>query len=119
MAFLQRKPLRGQGSEEVVVLPGPGVRHLAQQAELEQWAWRRVRSLRFFYNHVTIYVIANFVLLLVDISTPGDPWFYDVMLGWGLFLGFHALYAYELVPWSTLNWEQRTVRKLMEQRRRN
>ena len=27
----------------------------------EQWAWRRVRSLRVFYNHATVYVIANFI----------------------------------------------------------
>ena len=40
------------------------------------------------------------------------------LLGWGLFLGLHALYAYELVPWSTLDWEHRTVRKLIEQKRR-
>jgi hypothetical protein len=118
MAVLERKPMRGQASEEVVVLPGPGVRRLAHQAELEQWAWRRIRSLRLFYNHATLYVILNFVLLLVDVSTPGRPWFYDVMLGWGLFLGLHALYAYELVPWSTLDWEHRTVRKLIEQKRR-
>jgi len=119
MAVLERKSVRGQASEDVVIPPGPGVRHLAYQAELEQWAWRRVRSLRVFYNHATVYVIANFVLLLIDVATPGPSWFYFVMLGWGLFLGLHALYAYELVPWSTLDWEHRTVRKLMEQRRRN
>jgi len=119
MTVFKHKPIRGQASEGVVVLPGPGVRHLAHQAELEQWAWRRIRSLRIFYNHATVYVIANFVLLLIDISTPGPPWFYDVLLGWGLFLGLHALYAYELVPWSTLDWEQRAVRKLIEQRRRD
>jgi hypothetical protein len=110
--------MRGQGSEAVTVLPGPGAREAAHLAELEQWAWRRVRSLRVFYNHATLYVVANFLILLIDLSTPGHPWFYNVLLGWGLFLGLHALYAYELVPWSTLNWEQRAVKKLMEQRLR-
>jgi hypothetical protein len=61
-------------------------------------------------------VIANFVILLIDLSTPGVPWFYDILLGWGLILGLHALHAYELVPWSTLDWEQRTVGKLIERR---
>jgi hypothetical protein len=32
---MQRKPIRGQGSETVTVLPGPGVREIAHQAELE------------------------------------------------------------------------------------
>ena len=115
---MERKPMRGQGSEAAIVLPGAGAREVARRAELERWAWRRVRTLRFFYNHVTVYVVANFVLLLVDLSTPGDPWFYDILFGWGLFVGLHALHAYELVPWSTLDWEQRTVRALIEQRLR-
>ena len=45
MAVVERKPLRGRASEEVVIPPGPGVRHFAYETELEQWAWRRVRSL--------------------------------------------------------------------------
>jgi hypothetical protein len=111
---MQRKPMRGQGSETVAVLPGPGVRDFARQAELERWAWRRMRTLRLFYTHLSIYVISNLVLLLIDLSTPGDPWFYDVLLGWGLFLGLHALHAYDLVPWSTFDWEERTVKRLIE-----
>ena len=113
-----QRPTRGQASEPATILPGPGVREAGHYAELEQWAWRRVRSLRVFYNHATIYVIANFIILLIDISTPGGAWFYDILLGWGLFLGLHALYAYELVPWSRLDWEQRAVKKLIEHRLR-
>src|SRR5215471_3157020 len=115
---MQNKRTKGQASEPVTILPGPGVREAARYAELEQWAWRRVRSLRVFYNHATVYVIANFVILLIDLSTPGGAWFYDILLGWGLFLSLHALHAYELVPWSTFDWEQRTVKRLIEHRLR-
>ena len=38
MAVLERKSMRGRAGEEDVVLPGPGVRSLAHQAELERWA---------------------------------------------------------------------------------
>jgi len=113
-----QRPTRGQASEPAMILPGPGVREAAHYAELEQWAWSRVRSLRVFYNHATLYVIANFVILLIDTSTPGVPWFYHILIGWGLILGLHALYAYDLVPWSTLDWEHRTVKKLIEFRLR-
>ena len=116
MTKVERKPTRGQASEPATILPGPGVREAAEYAEAEQWAWRRVKSLRLFYNHATVYVIANIVILLVDKSTPGGPWFYNVLLGWGLFLGLHALYAYELIPWSRLDWESRTVKSLIESR---
>lgn len=109
--------IRGTGSEPVELQPGVGVREAAREAELEQWAWRRVKELRLFYSHLTIYVIINFALLLIDVSTPGDPWFYKVLLGWGLFVGLHAAYAYELLPWSTRDWEQRTVKTLMEAQR--
>jgi hypothetical protein len=47
---------------------------------------------------------------------PGQAWFYEVLLGWGLFLGLHALHAFDLVPWSTFGWEQRTVERLIEKR---
>ena len=103
---------RAKRSRFCRVLAGEAANH----AKLEQWAWRRVNSLRLLYNHATVYVIGNFVILLIDLSTPGVPWFYDILLGWGLFLGLHALHAYELVSWSTLDWEQRTVRKLIEHR---
>ena len=111
--------MRGQGSETVTVLPGPDVRKIARQAELERWAWRRVRVLRLFYTHLVVFVISNIILLLVDLSTPGQPWFYDVLLGWGLLLGLHALYAFDLVPWATFDWEQGTVRRLIEKRLRD
>ena len=115
---MQRKPMRGQGSETVTVLPGPGVREIAHQAELERWAWRRVATLRLFYTHLSIYVILNLIILLIDLSTPGQAWFYEVLLGWGLFLGLHALHAFDLVPWSTFDWERRTVERLIEKRLR-
>lgn len=98
--------------------PGIGVREAAREAELEQWAWRRVKSLWLFYTHLTIYVIGNFVILLIDLSTPGNPWFYNVLLGWGLFVGLHAAYTYELLPWSSRDWEQRKVQELIEERRK-
>jgi hypothetical protein len=109
--------LRGKGSEPVELAPGVGVREAAREAEIERWAWRRVKSLRLFYTHLTIYVIVNFVILLIDVSTPGDPWFYQVLLGWGLFVGLHAAHTYELLPWSSRDWEQRKVQELIEQQR--
>ncbi|HLI11416.1 MAG TPA: 2TM domain-containing protein [Alphaproteobacteria bacterium] len=109
--------IRGKGSEPIELAPGIGAREMAREVELERWAWRRVKALRFFYTHLTLYAIVNFIILLIDVSTPGDPWFYQVLLGWGLFVGLHAAYTYELLPWSSRDWEQRKVQELIAHRR--
>lgn len=114
----EKRKMRGMGSEPVPLHAGIAVREAARAAEVEQWAWRRIRSLRLFYNHLTIFVIVNFILLLIDVSTPGTPWFYQVLLGWGMFVGLHAAHTYELLPWTNRDWEQRRVKELIEERRR-
>ena len=106
--------IRGQDSEPIELRPGIGVREAARQAELEKWAWRRVRSLRAFYSHMTAYVIINFVLFLIDLATPWPGMVDAPLTGWGLVLCLHALHAYEMLPWTTHDWEQRKVRDLIE-----
>ncbi len=105
--------VRGQHSEPTELRPGITVRHQARMAELEQWAWRRVRALRAFYTHLTIFVGLNFLLYLVDISTEGPAWFYMPFLAWGFLLSLHGLHAYDMLPWTTRDWEQRKVRELI------
>lgn len=109
--------IKGRGSEPVELAPGIGVREAAREAELERWAWRRVKALRLFYSHLTVYVVLNIVILLIDVSTPGEVWFYKVLLGWGLLLALHAAYTYELLPWSSDNWERRKVQELVDEER--
>lgn len=110
--------VRGQDSEPTELRPGFAAREAARMVELEQWAWRRVRSLRAFYTHLTAYVVINFVLFLINSSTPGPAWFYAPMIGWGLLLCLHALHAYEMLPWTTQDWEHRKVRELIETKTR-
>jgi len=109
--------IRGGASEPIELRAGVGVREAARHVELEQWAWRRVKSLRLLYMHLTAYIFGNVILLLIDVSTPGEVWFYKVLLGWGLIVALHAAYTYELLPWSTADWEQRKVRDLIERQR--
>ncbi len=109
--------VKGGASEPVELRAGVGVREAAREVELEQWAWRKVKSLRLLYTHLTFYVFGNVLLLLIDISTPGEVWFYKVLIGWGLLAGLHAAYTYELLPWSSRDWEQRKVRELMDEQR--
>ena len=109
--------IRGGASEPIELRAGVGVREAAREVGLEQWAWRKVKSLRLLYSHLSIFVFGNVVLLLIDVSTPGEVWFYKVLIGWGLLVGLHAAYTYELLPWSSRDWEQRKVRELMDEQR--
>jgi hypothetical protein len=110
--------MRGRGSKPVELRPGIPVREQARIAEIEQWAWRRVRAMRGFYTHITVFVGVNFIMFLVDSATEGPVWFYVPLLSWGLILALHGLHAYDLLPWTTPGWEQRKVRDLIISRMR-
>ena len=109
--------VRGGASEPIELHAGVGVREAAREFELEQWAKRKVKSLRLLYTHLTTYALGNVMLLLIDVSTPGEVWFYKVLIGWGLVAGLHAAYTYELLPWSSRDWEQRKMRELIDEQR--
>jgi 2TM domain-containing protein len=105
--------MRGPGSEPVELRPRIPVREQARDAEIEQWAWRRVRAMRAFYTHLTIFVGVNFIMFLVDSASEEPVWSYVPMLSWGLILALHGLHAYDLLPWTTQGWEQHKVRELI------
>jgi hypothetical protein len=111
--------IRGQQSEPTVLHPGASVREAARIAEVEKWAWGRARALRIFYSHLTAYVVINFVLFMIDSTSSGPMWFYAPLIGWGLILCLHALHAFELLPWTTQDWERRKVRELIDEKLRH
>lgn len=110
--------MRGQDSEPVELRPGTNVREAVRIHEIELWAKGRVRSLRNFYSHLTGYVIINFVLFMIDSTSPGPAWFYAPLIGWGLVVFLHGLHAYEMLPWTTRGWEERKIRELIDSRLR-
>jgi hypothetical protein len=110
--------VRGAASEPVELHPGVSVREAARVLEVEKWAWSHVRALKVFYTHLMAYVTVNFVLIPVDLFTPGGPWFYWPLLGWGFCVGVHAAQTYEKLPWFTRDWEQRKVQELMDRQLR-
>jgi hypothetical protein len=103
----------GAASEPVTLHPGIEAREAAREAEIERWALRRMRAIRAFYTHLTIYAVANFALLIADVFMPGEPWFFYPLLGWGLGLGMHAAQTYERLPWFTRSWEERKLQDLI------
>ena len=81
-----------------------------------QKAKERVEALRGFYIHLTVYVIVNLFLFLLNIITSPDVlWFYWPLLGWVIALVMHALSVF----WGfdrpfDADWEERKIGELME-----
>ncbi len=113
-----KKPAPGAATEPAELHPGAQAREVARRVEIESWTWRRVRALKIFYTHLTFFLIVNFVILIADLSTPGPPWFFYPLLGWGMALGLHAAQTFERLPWFTRDWEQKKFNELLQREHR-
>ena len=71
----------------------------------------KVRGLR---HHTMVYVGVNVVLFLIDMFTPGGPWFWWPLLGWGIGLAAHwiSVTQPEFVGRIGKDWEDRMVERL-------
>lgn len=80
-----------------------------------QKAKERVAALRGFYVHLTVYIIVNGGLFLIDLVTsPGSFWFFWPLMGWGIGLAFHALTVFGLGRRFDAGWEERKINEFME-----
>jgi len=81
-----------------------------------QKAKERVEALRGFYIHLSVYVVVNLFLFLLNIITSPDVlWFYWPLLGWGIAIVVHALSVFWGIgrPFGA-DWEEKKVREIME-----
>jgi hypothetical protein len=79
----------------------------------EQRARDRVGEIKGFYHHLTVYLVVNALLFLIDIFSGGGTWFYWPLLGWGVAVAIHGLNTFDILPWSSKEWEERKVRELL------
>lgn len=81
-------------------------------------ARRRVRELRAFYAHLTVFVGVNILLHVINfVTAPGVYWAFWPLLGWGVGLLAHALSTYRFMPFAGQEWEERKIRELMDKER--
>jgi 2TM domain len=80
-----------------------------------QRAQERVRAIRGFFEHLTVYVVINLFLFAINMLTGSHSlWFYWPLLGWGSAVVIHALVTFG--PASKLGpaWEERKIKEYME-----
>lgn len=92
-------------------------------------ARKRVEELKGFYWHFGMYLLVNSVLSTLKISqniADGETFnqaFWDfgtfaVWFFWGIGLVFHAAKVFSYNPFFNKEWEERQIRKYMDQERR-
>ena len=77
-------------------------------------AKERVEALRGFYIHLTVYVIVNLGLFIINMMTsPETLWFIWPLMGWGIAIALHALRVFVERPGSS--WEEKKISELMQE----
>lgn len=76
---------------------------------------RRVREIRGFYLHLTVFIAINALLHVINfVTAPGVYWAYWPLIGWGIGLLAHGLAIYRWMPFFGKDWEERKIRELMD-----
>ena len=79
-------------------------------------AKERVKEIKVFYGHLTIFIIVNLFLLTINYLTDGlrYPWFLWVTVSWGIGMLFSALRTFRINPFYSEDWEERKIKEYME-----
>jgi hypothetical protein len=81
-------------------------------------AKKRVRALRGFYQHLTIYVLVNALLVVINLATsPRALWFYWPLLGWGIGIVVHGASVFAGGCLWGKDWEERKIKELIDKDR--
>ena len=83
-------------------------------------AVRKVKRIKSFYTHLTIYILVNLFIVFINIHDlkPGESYFqyknFITLFFWGIGLVAHGLSVF--VPQFVLgkDWEERKIREIME-----
>lgn len=77
-------------------------------------AREKVKKLKEFYIHFTIYLIFIPVFIGLNIFSTSFPWAIFPIAGWGLGVAGHAMETYNYTPFLGKNWEDQKIKDLME-----
>lgn len=79
-------------------------------------AQKKVEEIKMFYTHLAVYLIMVPVFIYLNyLSNAGFPWALFPILGWGFGLASHGFETFNYNPIFGKDWEQRKIRKYMDE----
>lgn len=90
------------------------------EAERYYQAQKKVEGIKNFYEHLTVYVLVNPIVMVVNLTTsPHYLWFLYCLFGWGIGITLHGLKTFNYTPFFNKEWEERKIREFIEKEKKN
>ncbi|TDP02336.1 2TM domain-containing protein [Flavobacterium sp. 245] len=85
------------------------------QAKRYQKAQKKVKEIKGFYEHLTVFILVTVILIVINLLTsPEYLWFVWCIMGWGIGVVIHGLKAFEISPAFSKEWEERKIKEILE-----
>jgi hypothetical protein len=87
------------------------------QEKRYQKAQKRVKDIKGFYTHLTIYCLIIPTLIFINLKfEPHFHWFWFSLLGWGvgLFSHWFRVFGFKVFGFGQ-NWEEKKIKQIMEE----
>jgi hypothetical protein len=83
-------------------------------------AVERVEKLKEFYQNIVSYVVVIPFLIFINLQfSPNFHWFWFPVFGWGFGVIMHGLDAYNYNIFLGKNWEEKKIKEIMNDTKRN
>lgn len=86
------------------------------EEQLRKEAKEYVNELKGFYIHLFVYILVNAGLVILNLILHQN-WWYWVVFGWGIGLVSHALSVFARGSLFGRSWEEKQIKKYMDQNR--
>lgn len=90
-----------------------------EEEEILRKARKRVRKIKGFYTHLTVFLcVITFLIIVNYMTTPDYWWVVFPAAGWGLTVLGHYFAIFGFFGLQGKDWEEKTLQKEMERIRR-
>jgi hypothetical protein len=91
-----------------------------QEEERYFRAQKRVEEIKGFYGHLTVYILCNPIVIVVNLMTsPGFLYFLFCLFGWGIAVVLHGLKAFNFAPFFDKKWENQKISEFIEKEKQS